>query len=222
MRTQPAYLYGHGFASSPDSKKGKALAAYFQERGLILERLDLRKPSFQHLRLSAMMKHVEESIGGGAILMGSSLGALTMARVAEKNSRLSGLVLLAPAFQLVPRWRKRLGEAGWNAWKESGWLEVDDHLTGGKSKVDFGFIEELGTLDHGLPDVRIPTLVIQGVRDDVVDPENSRAFAKGKPHVTLVEVDDDHELVASIPRICTEIEQFLTPLVGALQREGSR
>ena len=47
------------------------------------------------------------------------------------------------------------------------------------------------------------------MRDDVVDPENSRAFAKGKPHVTLVEVDDDHELVASIPTICAEIDDFL-------------
>jgi pimeloyl-ACP methyl ester carboxylesterase len=82
-------------------------------------------------------------------------------------------------------------------------------MTGGTAKVDFGFVEELDGLDRGLPDVRVPTLLIQGVRDDVVDPENSRAFAKGKPHVRLVEVDDDHELVASIPRIQAEIDDFL-------------
>jgi pimeloyl-ACP methyl ester carboxylesterase len=216
VRTQPAYLYGHGFASSPDSKKGRALAAHFQGLGILLERLDLvgqpRNPSFEHLRLSAMMKHVQDQIGGErdrAVLMGSSLGGLTMARVAEKDARCSALVLLAPAFRLAERWRARLGDKGWNAWRDTGFLEVVDLATSTPSRVDFGFVQELEALDQGLPDVRVPTLVIQGVRDDVVNPDLSRAFAKGKRHVRLIEVDDDHELALSIPVIQKEIQDFL-------------
>lgn len=208
----PRFLYGHGFASSRDSTKGRAIASYFQPLGLEIERLDLRLPSFEHLRLSAMIAHVRDRIGSErdrAVLMGSSLGGLTMARVAERDPRACALVLLAPAFRLVPRWKDRLG-ADWNRWKESGFLEVDDYATKGKSRVDFGFIEDVERIETGdLPDVRVPTLVLQGMRDDVVDPRHALEFARGKRHVRLVELDDGHELTASIPRICEEIRTFL-------------
>ena len=52
----------------------------------------------------------------------------------------------------------------------------------------------------GEPDVRVPTCIVHGTRDDVVDIARSRDFAREKRHVRLVEVDDGHELVASIPR----------------------
>ena len=39
-----------------------------------------------------------------------------------------------------------------------------------------------------------------GRRDVVLDIEVSREFAQDRPHVRLVELEDDHELVASLPR----------------------
>ena len=117
--TTPKHLYRHGFASGKDSTKGVAIAAHLAARGLDLERLDLRVPSFEHLRLSAMLDVVGRAIGGPddrAILLGSSLGGLTAARLAERDARVSALFLLAPAFQLVTRWRARVGEAEWPAW----------------------------------------------------------------------------------------------------------
>lgn len=209
----PRFLYGHGFASGPDSTKGRAIASHFHGLGTFIERLDLRVPSPERPRLSVMVARVRERIGtpaDRAVLMGSSLGGLTMARVAEVDPRVSALVLLAPAFRLVPRWRERLGPERWSAWQATGWLEVDDHATKTKAKVDYGFIEDVESLERGdLPDVRVPTLVIQGKHDEVVDPRHAREFAAAKRHVRLVELDDGHELVASIPRICAEIQDFL-------------
>jgi hypothetical protein len=43
----------------------------------------------------------------------------------------------------------------------------------------------------------------------VVDIATSRQFAAGKRHVRLVELDDGHELGASVPRLLDEAQRFL-------------
>lgn len=218
----PRWLYLHGFASSPQSNKARALAKHYAERGIDLQRLDLRLPSFEHLRVSAIVEHVRATIGAErdrAVLFGSSLGGVSACRVAETDARVCALVLMAPAFALAKGWRQRLGEDGWTAWRESGWLEVLDHATGGKARVDFGFVDEIERLDaadRGMPDVRVPTLIVHGVHDETVSVERSRAFARGKRHVRLVEVDDGHELGASLDRIAAEADGFLRGFLGAM------
>jgi alpha-beta hydrolase superfamily lysophospholipase len=215
--TAPRFLYLHGFASGPQSAKGVALTRHFAGHGVALERLDLRLPSLERLRLSAMMARVAEAMGGPrdrAVLLGSSLGGLTAARVAERDARACALVLLAPAFRLAERWLSRMGEAAWHAWREANALVIDDYTTGLKTEIDFEFIRELERLDSdgdGWPDVRVPVLIIHGVNDATVDVALSRAWAQGKRHVRLVEVDDGHDLMASLPRIRDEIDGLLAP-----------
>ena len=202
-------LYLHGFASGPKSTKGVAFESYFAERGRAIERLNLRVPSFEHLRLSEMISTVQSAIGDdGAILIGSSLGGLTASRTAERDRRVKALVLMAPAFQLAARWRDMLGPA-WETWRESGWREVTDFTTGQQARVDFGFFEDVTAVDVGYPAIDIPTLILHGTGDETVPIERSRAFAAGKSHVRLVELDDGHELVASLPTLLAETEAFL-------------
>jgi pimeloyl-ACP methyl ester carboxylesterase len=216
----PRWLYLHGFASGPNSTKGVALAEHLRRRGVHLERLDLRLPSLEHLRLSEMMRAVRGAIGDEhdrALVMGSSLGGLTACRVAEEDARICALVLLAPAFRLFERWRARLGEDAWRAWAETGWLEVEDYAEKRTARVDFDFVREAQAIDGrggGWPDVRVPTLIIHGRADDVVDIGLSREWARGKRHVRLVEVDDGHELTASIDRIAAEVDEFARPFSG--------
>jgi pimeloyl-ACP methyl ester carboxylesterase len=202
-------LYLHGFASGPQSKKGVEFEAHFAARGIAIERLNLRVPSFEHLRLSAMIDTVRAAIGdAGAILIGSSLGGLTAARVAERDDRVRALILLAPAFQLVARWREQLG-AEWDDWRARRVREVADYTTGAMSKIDFGFVEDVEAIDVGYPDVRVPTLILHGIDDDVVPIERSRTFAADKPWVRLVELPDGHELIASLPTLLAEAEAFV-------------
>jgi pimeloyl-ACP methyl ester carboxylesterase len=215
MGTGPRWLYLHGFASGPGSAKAKHLATHYADKGVALERLDVRQPSMEHLRLSAMIAHVRETIGSPedrAVVFGSSLGGLTAARLAEEDARVCALVLLAPAFRMAERWRSKLSEAQWEAWRTTGYIEAKDHARGGVARVDFGFAEDAARVDArggGWPDVRVPTLVIHGRRDDVVPVEGSRTWAAGKRHVRLVEVDDDHELVASLDLIAREADRHL-------------
>lgn len=218
MRPGPRFLYLHGFASGPGSAKGVALARHFERAGVLLQRLDVRVPSLERLRTSAMLETVRAAIGGAAdraVLLGSSLGGLTAAEVAARDPRVAALVLLAPALELVPRWRQRLGEDGWRRWQESGWLETLDHVSGQPARVDFGFITDAQEqLAADGPDVRVPTLILHGRGDDVVDIAVSRAFAAGRRHVRLVELEDGHALVASLPRIIEEADRFLAPFLG--------
>ena len=217
----PRWLYMHGFASGPQSHKGTWLAGHFAERhGIDLVQLDGRVPSLEHLRLSAIIAAIRAGIGGPAgraVVFGSSLGGLASARAAEQDPRICALVLLAPAFRMVERWRQRLGEGAWRDWEQSGWLEIDDYATGGKSRVDFEFTRDAERVDapgDGWPDVRVPTLILHGRRDDTVDIELSRSWAAGKRHVRLVELDDGHALTDSMPTIAAEAERFVAPLLG--------
>jgi pimeloyl-ACP methyl ester carboxylesterase len=216
----PRFLYLHGFASGPASKKGRAVSERLALHGAGVERLDLRVPSLERLSLGAMMATVRGAMGGPrdrVVLLGSSLGGLTAARVAEAEPRACMLVLLAPAFRFAERWRERLGASGWDDWMRSGWLEVMDHATGGTARVHAEFAREAAALDATLgeaPDVRVPTLILHGRKDDVVPVELSRKFAHGRRHVRLVEVDDGHELLAALPEVLAAIERFLAPALG--------
>lgn len=205
-------LYLHGFASGPQSTKGMAFDSHFTARGRQIERLNLRVPSFEHLRLSAMIDTVLTALHDRTILIGSSLGGLTAARAAERDSRVIALVLMAPAFQLAARWRDMLGPA-WDAWRDTGWREVVDYTTGQPARVDFAFVEDAAAVDVGYPDVKVPTLILHGTGDESVPIERSRTFAAGRPNVRLVELDDGHELVASLPRLLAETEAFLDEVV---------
>ena len=148
----PPILYLHGFASGPRSQKGTAVAAHFPGTRC----LDLRVPSPERLSLAAMIETTRAAITGPVVLIGSSLGGLTAARVAEREPRALRLVLFAPAFQLADRWRARLA--------------ADPSLA-----PHTDFLEEAARIDVGFPDVRVPTLVLHGVHDDVVPVETSRA-----------------------------------------------
>lgn len=192
-------------------------AEHYATRGIDVDRLDLRVPSFEHLRLSAMLDVAQRALGAPtdrAVVFGSSLGGLTAARLAERDPRVTALVLLAPAFQLVERWRTALGD-GFAEWQRTGWREVLDYTTNQLARVDFGFVEDVAAIDVGFPDVQVPTLILHGKHDDVVPIENARRFADGKRHVRVVELEDGHELVASLPRLLAESDQFLTPWLGA-------
>jgi hypothetical protein len=214
---QPRFLYLHGFASGPHSTKAIVFAEHYAKRGIPIDRLDLRVPSFEHLRLSAMIATVQAAIGGDrdrAVVIGSSLGGLTAARVAERDPRVAALILLAPSFQLIARWREL---PGWDDWRRLGWREVHDYKTGQLARIDFTFADEAMTIDVGYPDVRVPTLILHGKTDDVVSITRSQEFAAGKPHVQLVELDDGHELVGSVPRLLAESDRFLAPWSSSLR-----
>ena len=55
----------------------------------------------------------------------------------------------------------------------------------------------------------VPTLILQGSRDDIVDPAMVQRFAAGRSRVDLVLLADDHQLKTELDRRWVEVTTFL-------------
>jgi pimeloyl-ACP methyl ester carboxylesterase len=205
------YVWLHGFASGPDSTKGRFVRDRLAERGRRLEIPDLNQPAFRDLTVTRSLEHVDELLRGDrVVLFGSSLGGYTAALwSARRPGRAAALVLLAPAFDLAARWKERTAEDELRRWRARGEVLVDHYAWGHKEPLSIRFLDDAERHEpFPLPDA--PTLVLQGSRDDVVAPQLAREFARrmrgAGREVSLVELDEGHELTADLPRLWREIE----------------
>jgi len=204
----------HGFSSSPDSGKGRFVRDRLAERGARLEIPDLNQPSFRNLTVTRMLGQVDALLRGDpAVLFGSSLGGYTAALWSARNpGKVRALVLLAPAFDLAERWKRRTGETELRRWRETGSALMDHYAWGRKEPLSIGFLDDAG-LHEAFPLPDAPTLVLQGKNDDVVTPDLADEFVRRMRErgrdARLVLLDDGHELNADLPRLWREIEPHL-------------
>jgi uncharacterized protein len=118
------------------------------------------------------------------------------------------LVLMAPAFGFARRWAESLGAERVRVWEATGAMEVMHYAAGGMTALGWQLMEDARRYEEE-PDVRQPTLIIHGRKDDVVPVEASRRFAEGRANVRLREVDSDHELMDVVETIWEESRKFL-------------
>ena len=206
-------FYLHGFASGPQSKK----ADFFRERlapyGIPLQCPDFNEPDFASLTLTRMLGQVSDRIvatTGPVVLIGSSLGATVAVLTAERMpDRIDRLVLLAPALMFPRDAPDILGREAVTRWRETGVLDVFHHGLGQERRLNYEFYEDGMRYDAFAAAVRQPSLIVQGLRDGSVDHRVVERYAAGKSNVRLILVDDDHQLLASLPRIWSEMTPFL-------------
>jgi pimeloyl-ACP methyl ester carboxylesterase len=211
------YVWLHGFASGPTSGKGQFVRARLEERGLHLVLPDLNEPSFFELTVSRMLSQVDVLAQGEGplVLFGSSLGGFTAATwAATRPGRTAALVLLAPAFDLAARWALRMGPE-LAQWRAQGRFAFDHYARGKKEDLSVAFLDDAARFaPYPLPSC--PTLVIQGSRDDVVDPAVAREFTRRmKGLARLVELDQGHELNADLPGLWQLASEFLAGFLTA-------
>lgn len=211
--TEPCLAYLHGFASGPLSKKGRALAVRLARRGVELRLPDLNRPSFARLTVTGALEAVDDLVESGppgAVwrFIGSSFGGYVATRWAElRPDRVDRLLLLCPGFDLPSRWPHLLGAEDFTRWERDGELLLPDGA-GRPTPVHWGFVQD-ARRHPPYPEVPCPTRIVHGTRDEVVPLEGSRRYAALRPHVELVEVDDDHALLESMDTIAGEVEDFL-------------
>jgi uncharacterized protein len=206
-------LYLHGFASSPESTKAHYFAGRLGLRGVELRAPDFNQPDFRTLTISRMLAQLQREIdaaGGRATLMGSSLGAaLAVLGASHDPSRVERLILLAPAVMLAKPGHSLLPAERIDEWRHRGALPFFHYAYNEERLLNFAFYED--SLKHDAFEVSFsqPTLIFQGLRDTVVDYRSVERFASARPNVTLSLLDDDHQLIASLPRMWESIEDFL-------------
>jgi pimeloyl-ACP methyl ester carboxylesterase len=208
-------VYLHGFASSPESTKARRFRREIEALGVGFSCPDFNQPSFESLTVSRMLDQVEiavSSIQDGSIaLIGSSLGGFVAAHAAARDasSRIDRLIFLAPAFEFGGNRLRQLGEHGIEEWRASGRLRVFHYGLERECDVEFGLYEDAAQYDAFGLDLRVPTLIFQGRRDDSVDPASVARWAKDRPAADFRLVDDGHQLTNSMDYIWTESRQFL-------------
>jgi hypothetical protein len=191
----PACLYLHGFASSPHSAKGIFLKQKFQSEGISLQLPDLNQEDFSHLTLTRQIAQVEKLLfSESALLIGSSLGGLVAAWVAERNVQVSHLVLLAPAFNFVSYYQQRLGAEVLNLWQQQGYRPVFHYHEQREIALHYQFLVDAQQYHDQELSRPLPTLILHGLADEVIPIEASRHYQSSRPWVRLVELESDHAL----------------------------
>ena len=119
-------LYLHGFNSSPDSYKARALHDYMQHKGME-DRIDIPKiPPVPAAAIKLLQHHADMIIQDYALsLVGSSLGGFYATWLAEKYN--CPAVLINPAVRPHELLMKYLGENK-NYYTDEKWLLDREHI----------------------------------------------------------------------------------------------
>jgi len=211
--TQSRVFYLHGFASSAKSTKAAYFAERLREHHVAFECPDFNEPEFATMTMTRMVDQLGDvlsRLSDRAVLIGSSLGGtlaiLGAARFAPKIDR---VVLLAPAVMFAKPGHHLLPPERIDEWQRRGALPFFHYAYAEERLLSYSFYEDSLQHDAFSASFSQPALVFQGLRDASVDYRTVEAFARDRPNVTLSLLDDDHQLIASLPRIWESVADFL-------------
>jgi uncharacterized protein len=207
-------FYLHGFASSPKSTKVGYFTDRLREHGIDVQCPDFNQPDFSSLTMTRMLEQLEVGLappeGAPATLIGSSLGGTLAVLAAERfGARVDRLVLLAPAVMFAKPRHHLLPPERIDEWRRRGAMPFFHYAAQAERELGFAFYEDSLRYDAFDAAFGQPALIFQGLRDASVDYRTVEAFAKTRPNVTLSLLDDDHQLIASLPRIWSDVRDFL-------------
>lgn len=207
----PSYIYLHGFASSPLSAKALYVRDRFSSFNIPLSIPDLNQGDFSGLTLTRQIKQVAAEFPSDGIpvtLIGSSLGGLTSAWVAQKYPQVQRLVLLAPAFGFLSHWLSKLGEEKLQRWQAEQYLSVYHYGEKRSLPLHYQFVLDAAQYKDEQLLRPIPTLILHGREDEVIPISASKEFTAQRPWVELIELESDHALGNVLPEIWQAIKIF--------------
>lgn len=178
------YFYLHGFASGPESAKAVYLRDRFNALSLNLNVPDLNQGDFFHLTLTRQIHQVQAAFPlppEAVTLIGSSFGGLTAAWIGHQISQVQRLVLLAPAFEFLPRWLQMLGETQVQSWQTQTYLEFYHYSEQRQLPLSYQFVQDLAQYPDEQLQRPVSTLILHGIHDDVVPITVSRDFVAYRP-----------------------------------------
>jgi uncharacterized protein len=213
LTARPVF-YLHGFASSAKSTKASYLGERLRQHGMTLRCPDFNEPAFATLTITRMLDRLDRELAAAgsqpAALIGSSLGGSLAILAAEKlGPRVDRLVLLAPAVMFAKPGHHLLPPERIAEWERAGQLPFFHYRDHCERMLDYAFYEDSFRYDPFAAVFTQPAVILQGLHDAAVDPRTVEAFARTRPNVTLSLLDDDHQLLASLPRIWNDVAPFL-------------
>ena len=204
----------HGFASSSRSTKAGYFGQKLASLNVAFRCPDFNEPDFTSLTMTRMLRQLGDELNQAAdapaALIGSSLGGtLAILAAARFADRIDRLVLLAPAVMFARPGDHLLPPERIEEWRRAGSARFFHYAYGEERPLGYGFYEDSLNYDAFNTPIVQPALVFQGLRDASVDYRTVEQFAAARTNVTLSLLDDDHQLIASLPRIWNDVAPFL-------------
>jgi len=119
------------------------------------------------------------------------------------------VILLAPAVMFAKPGHHLLPAERIDEWRRQGSLPFFHFGYNERRSLSYSFYEDSLQYDPMTATFAQPALIFQGLRDASVDPRQVEQFAAARRNVTLSLLDDDHQLLESLPKIWQDTEAFL-------------
>lgn len=216
------FVYLHGFASGPSSKKASAFKKKFKEIGVSLNTPDLEGGNFENMTLTSQVNIVldllDQFLCKEVCLIGSSMGGYLATLVAQRRMEVKATYLMAPGFNFLERWMRSLkldygDETCWDSkiqifhyrYDETKYIRTDI-FKDAKNWKSLSLKRE------------VPSRIVHGTHDEVVPIDESKKFISRRPWCSLKELDSDHGLLSHLEWVVDDCMAFFKRL-GILSNE---
>lgn len=208
----PKFIYLHGFASSPGSKKATEFKKYSDEISVSLTIPDLDGGDFQRLSITGQVNIIDDCMGKNKSerfgLIGSSMGGYLAALVAQKRKDVSAIYLMAPGFNFLKRWSALIQGHLKGSKDIPDLIKVFHYRYNKEMALSTDIFKDAEKWDQQALDRKLPTRIVHGIHDDTVDIIESRKFIETHPWCQLQELDSDHQLLSHIEWIVDDCFKF--------------
>ncbi len=213
------YLYLHGLASSPLSRKAAYFKQEYQQLGIKLDTIDFNLPDFANLTLTRQINQVKQILTQKPyqqfVLIGSSFGGLTANWIAhDLPERVKALILLAPALNFWDSWSSKIPAQGLLQWQQTGKLPVYHYGEQKQVLLNYTFWQDLQKYNDSTIRHHIPTLIFHGTHDETVPIVASRLYAQQNPQSNLIELNSNHGLNDRQEQIYRQMNDWLSLIIN--------
>ncbi len=206
------YFYLHGFASGPGSHKAAWFGKHLARHGIELEVPDLNAGDFPRLTLTRQMAVVDALLAGDpgpVTLIGSSFGGYLAALLAERDPRVTRLVLLAPAFGFGVLLESLFGAETMTRWRADGRMQLPEAADAERRWLHYDLVSDLARHDATPFTRQLPSLIFHGVDDPTVPYQRSIDYLRENRAARVMLLADGHSLDPSLEVIWAELSAFL-------------
>jgi len=210
------FVYLHGFASGPSSKKASTFKNIFKEIGVTLITPDLEGGNFKNMTLSSQVKIIFDLLdqfqNKKVCLIGSSMGGYLASLVAQRRLEVEATYLMAPGFNFLDRWMRNLkldcdNDTFWEP--EIPIFHYRYDLT---KYICTDIFKDAKKWSYTSLNRRVPSRIVHGLYDEVVPIEESKKFIISRPWCSLKELDSDHGLLSHLEWIVSDCMGFFKKL----------
>lgn len=193
----------HGYGADKNSKYAKGIAEELIKKNINSFRFDLNgcgesQGKFEEQNITNTSDDIVCAInflkkkGYTKIdLFGISAGGLSAMAAALKYPQINKLGLKAPVADYASQRIEKLGQTAIDNWKYQGYMFFPK-ADGRKLKVNYSFFEDIKkyVMYTKVKNITCPVLIIHGMADTTVNPEQSKALIKCFPKAKLMLVEN--------------------------------